>query len=178
VIDPIAQYDHDEGLAIIWGFEYEGRIPALQGLCIIGDFARTSNNEGRLFYFDKSSEIFEFDLARQEELGLSLLGFGEDSQGEVYVLANGTGTPFEETGVVLRISRERPNRFHALMREWIDRRCGPRASALQAPGRMPSQGRACCGEGCPLRRVPPARIIDPLPLPLPMQRGIGTCERR
>ena len=35
---------------------------------------------------------------------MSVLGFAQDAQGELYVLANDTGTPFENTGVVLRIS--------------------------------------------------------------------------
>ena len=30
-------------------------------------------------------------------------GFAEDADGEIYVLANETGTPFGNTGVVLRI---------------------------------------------------------------------------
>jgi len=56
-----------------------------------------------LFYLDENDEIREFQLVGQPELGLSLLGFGQDAQGELYVLANATGTPFDTTGVVLQI---------------------------------------------------------------------------
>ena len=38
-------------------------------------------------------------------LGMSLLGFGQDGTGELYVLANSTGVPFGETGMVLKIVR-------------------------------------------------------------------------
>ena len=34
---------------------------------------------------------------------MSLNGFGQDAEGELYVLGNGTGTPFGDTGVVLKI---------------------------------------------------------------------------
>jgi glucose/arabinose dehydrogenase len=103
-IDPIAQYDHDEGLAIIGGFVYEGQlIPELEGRYVFGEFAQTFKSDGRLFYLDESDQILEFQLKGMKELGLSLLGFGQDGSGELYVLANSTGTPFGATGVVLKI---------------------------------------------------------------------------
>ncbi len=105
LIDPIAEYDHDEGIAVVGGFVYRGiRIPALEERYVFGDFARTFNNDGRLFHLDAGGQIVEFALLGQSALGLSLLGMGQDANGEVYVLANGTGTPFGDTGVVLRIA--------------------------------------------------------------------------
>jgi hypothetical protein len=53
----------------------------------------------------KESKIFEFTLMGQDRLGLSLLGFGQDASGELYVLANAVGVPFGDTGVVLKITR-------------------------------------------------------------------------
>jgi hypothetical protein len=109
LVDPIAEYDHDEGIAIVGGFVYRGpRIAELMGLYVTGDFALTFNNDGRLFYLDNATDVVEFELADQDALGLSLLGFGQDDEGELYVLANATGTPFEETGVVLRIESACP----------------------------------------------------------------------
>lgn len=108
LIDPIAQYDHDEGIAIVGGFVYRGtKIPSLQGRYVFGDFALTFSNDGRLFYLDEKNQVVEFPLVGQKEFGMSLLGFGEDADGELYVLANGTGTPFGETGVVLKIATKR-----------------------------------------------------------------------
>lgn len=112
LIDPIAEYDHDEGRAVIGGYVYRGRhVPSLTGRYIFGDFTRIAGeNAGRLFHMKKktggrerASQIFEFQLTGRESLGLSPLGFGEDAHGEVYVLANQTGVPFGNTGVVLRI---------------------------------------------------------------------------
>lgn len=105
LVDPIAQYDHDDGLAIIGGFVYRGcDIPGLEGRFVFGEFARTFNNDGRLFYLDETNQILEFQLSGQDELGMSLLGFAQDANGEVYALANTTGTPFGETGVVLKLA--------------------------------------------------------------------------
>jgi glucose/arabinose dehydrogenase len=101
MIDPIAQYDHDEGIAIIGGFVYRGDAnQVLDGRYVFGEFATTFSNDGRLFYLAEDNTIFEFDLFGQDAFGLSLLGMGRDANGEVYFLANGTGIPFEETGVV------------------------------------------------------------------------------
>ncbi len=100
VIDPIAEYDHDEGIAVIGGFVYRGvRLPVLQGHYVFGDLARTFNKDGRLFLLE-GGQVREFPLA----LNLFLLGFGQDAAGELYVMANETGTPSGSTGVVLRIA--------------------------------------------------------------------------
>ncbi len=127
LIDPVAEYntsdsltENEDGRAVVGGFVYRGSsIPGLVGRYIFGDFSQFTesgvNNEGRLFYLNKknivkdnrikTSKIFEFTLYGQDELGFSLLGFGQDASGELYVLANEVGTPFGDTGVVLRITR-------------------------------------------------------------------------
>lgn len=105
LLDPIAEYDHDDGTAIVGGFVYRGTaLPELAGRYVFGEFAQTFSNDGRLFYLTAGNEIRELQLAGQAALGLSLLGFGEDAAGELYVLANATGTPAGSTGVVLRIA--------------------------------------------------------------------------
>jgi glucose/arabinose dehydrogenase/plastocyanin len=104
LIHPVAEYDHGDGLAVVGGFVYRGsQYPHLVGKYVCGDFARTFANDGRLFYLDTGNVLKEFKLQGQTALGLSLLGFGQDASGEIYVLANGTGTPFGTTGVVLRM---------------------------------------------------------------------------
>ena len=95
-------------IAIVGAFVYRGtKIPPLRGRYVFGDFARTFDNDGRLFYLDDGNEVVEFELVGQQALGLSLLGFGQDARGELYVLANGNGIPFGDTGVVLKI-RQKP----------------------------------------------------------------------
>ena len=104
LVDPIAEYDHDEGVAVIGGFVYRGTaVPALVGRYVFGEYA------GRLFHLDTNRDIVELQLDGQDGLDLSVLGFGRDETGEVYVLANETGIPFPDlggvpTGVVLRFA--------------------------------------------------------------------------
>ncbi|HSG19594.1 MAG TPA: PQQ-dependent sugar dehydrogenase, partial [Burkholderiaceae bacterium] len=127
LIDPVAEYntsesllENEDGRAVVGGFVYRGSaIPGLVGRYIFGDFSQFTesgvNNAGRLFFLNKkdivnlnrikASKIFEFSLYGQDALGLALLGFGQDAHGELYVLANETGVPFGDTGVILRISR-------------------------------------------------------------------------
>ena len=120
-IDPIAQYDtHNEGHSVIGGFVYHGSsIPQLRGRYVFGDFSKDFVNRvgtnGRLFYLQQKhpraqlQDIKEFRLVGQDALGLALFGFGQDHNGELYVLGNATGIPFPDrttgnTGVVLRIA--------------------------------------------------------------------------
>ncbi|MGH2546904.1 MAG: hypothetical protein ACRDHJ_08520, partial [Actinomycetota bacterium] len=132
VIDPIAQYDtHHEGHAIVGGFVYRGtESPQLNGRYVFGDFARLfrfpsgPNDTGRLFVLQQKNRttglrnINELHvpgrggLGRQnqegtEGIGLAVLGFGQDTAGELYVLGNINGTPFGTDGVVLRLATPR-----------------------------------------------------------------------
>jgi glucose/arabinose dehydrogenase len=117
LIDPIAQYDHSEGIAIVGGFVYRGRaIKALRGRYVFGDYARAFfGNNGRLMHLLKrfdddghgasgKSEIAEFKLDGQAAVGLSVLGLAQDARGEIYLLANSTGVPRGTTGVVLKLT--------------------------------------------------------------------------
>ncbi len=106
LIGPIAEYDHDDGIAIIGGFVYRGEaIPALQGRYVFGEFARTFSNDARLFYLDENDQVVEPIIIGQQMIDeFSLLGMGSDASGELYALVNTTGVPSGDTGVVLRIS--------------------------------------------------------------------------
>jgi glucose/arabinose dehydrogenase len=126
LIDPVAEYntadsldENNDGRSVIGGFVYRGSaIPGLVGRYVFGDYSvfveQGENRNGRLFFlnknnivkdnFIKSSKIFEFTLYDQDKLDLAVLGFGQDANGELYVLANAPGVPFGDTGVVLRIA--------------------------------------------------------------------------
>ena len=105
MIDPIAQYTHDEGIAIVGGFVYRGSdIPELVGQYVFGDFFHPSSSSGRLFYLDEENQIREFRLADRDTPGVSVLGFSQDAAGELYLLGNETGTPFGDTGVVFKLT--------------------------------------------------------------------------
>jgi glucose/arabinose dehydrogenase/mono/diheme cytochrome c family protein len=94
---PIAEYDHDEGNAIIGGYEYQGNtIPQLKGKYLFGDMVN-----GRLFYVNVD-DIKEGEKSAMKEFHISLDGkrtsfkelcdderlsmrFGRDAEGEIYI---------------------------------------------------------------------------------------------
>ncbi len=119
LVDPVAEYNHDDGLAIVGGFVYRGsRFPELVGKYVFGDFSINFGPTGRLFYLDadgKLSDIFEFQLlgsnplaahlAGDNPLGKFVFGFGEDEVGEIYVLTSENLAPVGNTGQVFHIRR-------------------------------------------------------------------------
>jgi glucose/arabinose dehydrogenase len=107
LIDPVAQYDHDEGISVIGGFIYRGSaIPELFGKYVFGDFSRSfSAPGGRLFYAD-----LDIGLVRELVIGvddrpldLYVKGFGQDLDGEIYLLASSNLGPYGTGGKVLKI---------------------------------------------------------------------------
>jgi glucose/arabinose dehydrogenase len=100
MIDPVAEYDHDEGVSITGGFVYRGSaISDLRGSYVFGDFTRSfAGPEGRVFAFTPRSGIAEL-----LEPGLFIGGFGQDGAGELYVLGSQVFTPTGETGVVMKL---------------------------------------------------------------------------
>jgi glucose/arabinose dehydrogenase len=101
---PVAQYDHDEGFAVIGGYVYRGDVvPELKGQYIFGDLVR-----GRLFYAQsdeledgKQALISEFELVDENGDPTDLLElvdhfradlrFGVDNQNELYMLTKVDG---------------------------------------------------------------------------------------
>ncbi len=104
---PIAQYDHDEGIAICGGFEYWGvAIPQLAGKYLFGDIA-----SGRLFYINMA-DIKQGKQAPIKEWKISINGtqktltelcktdradlhFGRDARGELYILTKTDGKVYK-----------------------------------------------------------------------------------
>ncbi|MCF7975133.1 MAG: PQQ-dependent sugar dehydrogenase [Phycisphaerae bacterium] len=107
LIDPVAQYDHDDGLSVIGGFMYYGRsVPELRAQYVFGDFSTGfSAPGGRLFYADLlSGEIRELRFGQDKQpMQLFLKGLGQDSDGEIYVLAGSTLGPFGTQGTVMKL---------------------------------------------------------------------------
>lgn len=102
LIDPVLQYDHDEGLSVLGGFVYRGSaIPDLQGMYVFADFSTSFfEPRGRLFYADlDTGEIREL----LPGLELFIKGLGRDAAGELYVLAGPNLGPFGDHGNVYRL---------------------------------------------------------------------------
>lgn len=124
LIDPVAQYDHatpvasvKEGSAAVGGFVYRGKaVHELRGRYVFGDYSRVfAAPQGRLFVLadgpcgGTSQCVTELGVAGGTTLGWAVLGFAEDAEGEIYLLANRSGVTVNTTasGAVLRITRAR-----------------------------------------------------------------------
>lgn len=104
---PIAQFDHDEGNAIMGGFEYLGNdIPQLKGKYVFGEVVR-----GRLFYIN-INEIKQNNQTKIYELSMKLDGqkttlkelskankvdfrIGQDASGEIYLITKSDGIMYK-----------------------------------------------------------------------------------
>ena len=127
LIDPVAEYNtadsleqNDDGRSVIGGFVYRGsEFRQLRGIYIFGDYSvftePGANRNGRIFLLNKKnivngdrvkqSKIFEFTLKDLDKLDMAVLGFGQDANGEIYVMVNAPGVPFGESGAVLKITQ-------------------------------------------------------------------------
>ncbi len=108
-INPVAQYDHDEGNAISGGFVYEGSIQALRGKYVFGDIVK-----GRLFYVEakelqlnRGSAIKEFNVSFNNEISDFLkitnsakadLRLGRGPEKELYIFTKTDGKIWKVTG--------------------------------------------------------------------------------
>ena len=108
---PVAQYDHDVGLAIVSGFVYRGSLAnnVLGGKFLMGDIVN-----GKLFVVDadhlrqgtqRGIEEVELELNGQKRTLLQIVGdsradlrFGIDANNELYLLEKRTGRIYQVTG--------------------------------------------------------------------------------
>jgi len=140
LIDPVAEYDHGDGIAVVGGFVYRGsRFRELFGKYVFGDFSRSFfPGNGRLFYLDADgdlSRILELRLGdANDPLGLYLLGLGEDESGELYATTSESLGPAGDTGKVFHIARrDRVTLCHVSEEDPDDpRTIGVGASAVSA----------------------------------------------
>ena len=114
LIDPVAEYDHADApdaaetrVSVIGGYVYRGRsIAGLRGRYLFGDYSGEVGSPvaGHIFLAGGSNHNVEDVkiVGREDGLGLAVLGFGQDSKGELYLLGNETGTLNGQTGQVLR----------------------------------------------------------------------------
>ncbi|HEY7738344.1 MAG TPA: PQQ-dependent sugar dehydrogenase [Candidatus Limnocylindria bacterium] len=83
---PIAEYGHDQGCAVVGGYVYRGTVQTvMNGAYIFADWC-----SGRIFTLDVNGEVMTPRTVLQS--GLSPSAFGEDEDGELYLVDfNGGG---------------------------------------------------------------------------------------
>jgi glucose/arabinose dehydrogenase len=83
-LPPVAQYGRAVGITVIGGYVYRGsRLPGLAGRYIFGDFG-----SGRIFNIDAIAQPV-LEMTTGLSSGLSISSFGEDVDGELYVVHYG-----------------------------------------------------------------------------------------
>jgi len=112
LIDPIAEYDHGDGLSVIGGSVYRGsQFPALSGLYLFADFSRDFGPTGRIFTLDPAGAPVAISEAMiglaNAPLGMFIKGLGEDDAGEIHLLASLDLAPGGTSGRVFRVVEPR-----------------------------------------------------------------------
>jgi hypothetical protein len=119
LIDPILEYKNfkahakapdAQGVSITGGYVYRGKaLPDWQGKYIFGDWSRSFiKADGVLFAATKATDgkwTWERikPATHQESLPFFITAFGQDSEGEIYVLTNGSNAVIGSTGKVFKI---------------------------------------------------------------------------
>lgn len=118
LIHPVFEYQNANapgglGLAVVGGYVYRGEaLPSFVGRYVFGDWSTSFGAPGgKLFAAarpDAEGEMWSFqelEIADREggRLGLFVLGFGQDADGELYVLTSENAGPRGNTGKVWRI---------------------------------------------------------------------------
>ena len=117
LVDPIIEYSHLDadgepfGVVVIGGYVYRGStLPELQGQYIFGDYSSGfTAPDGRLLAATEAADgswtMRELSVASTANgrPGRFILGFGQDTEGEVYVLTTQVVGPNGTTGRVLKL---------------------------------------------------------------------------
>jgi glucose/arabinose dehydrogenase len=117
LIDPVIEYANIRqpggiGTVVIGGFVYRGSIlPQLQGRYVFADWSTSfTQPDGTLLVASSRPEnklwhIQELSVKDRPggRLGHYILGFGQDSEGEVYVLTSDRDAPSDDTGRVYKL---------------------------------------------------------------------------
>lgn len=103
---PLYEYNHDAGISICGGYMYRGKKhPSLAGYYFFGDWT------GKLFCLKEKSELrwtFSKPVIEGEkgnEISGRINSFGEDENGEIYLVSQVSFGPKNPTGVIYRIDR-------------------------------------------------------------------------
>jgi glucose/arabinose dehydrogenase len=92
LVDPVAEYGHDQGCSVTGGFVYRGKnLPAWQGIYLFGDYC-----SGLVWGLIKGGDGAWTDQVLFQT-GAQITSFGEDESGEVYLVDHG-GTVYRLEG--------------------------------------------------------------------------------
>ncbi|MCK6454270.1 MAG: PQQ-dependent sugar dehydrogenase [Alphaproteobacteria bacterium] len=116
MIDPIIEYQNCnvfekdcKGLSITGGYVYRGKIEALKGKYIFGDWSKQfAKKDGRLYVGTQDGGKWRLDevkVSNMPNFNAYVLAFGQDSDGEVYVMATDITGPVGGQDRIYRVSQ-------------------------------------------------------------------------
>ncbi|MDQ6843041.1 MAG: PQQ-dependent sugar dehydrogenase [Bacteroidota bacterium] len=100
ITPPITEYSHQVGVSVIGGYVYNGQqIPALKGKYIFADWI------GKVFYLQQDGTGWTRGTVLLQNMpeNKRITGFGEDTEGELYILTNPETGPGNTKGSVYKI---------------------------------------------------------------------------
>ena len=101
LIDPIAEYGRDTGISITGGYTYRGdNIAGLNGRYVFADFFIGGGQQRNLMVLDGNNDIEQFLVP----VVSNVTGFGQDSEGELYIVSNPSfGDPLNTQGTLQKL---------------------------------------------------------------------------
>jgi glucose/arabinose dehydrogenase len=99
---PITEYSHKEGISVIAGYVYNGSsVTALKNKYLFADWV------GKIYYLQKAGKEWKRGDVKLQNLPeiIKILAFGEDPQGELYMLTNEDIGPANAKGAIYKVVR-------------------------------------------------------------------------
>ena len=111
LIAPIIEYDHNNRTVIVGGYVYEGKaLMALMGSYVFADWSSSfAKGDGKLYMADPAgSGLWKMEEIRVEgrpggRINEYIRSFGQDDEGELYVLTSDVGGPSGDTGKIYKM---------------------------------------------------------------------------
>lgn len=89
LVDPVYEYQHGVGCSVTGGYVYRGEaLPEFRGIYLFSDFC-----SGRVWGLLRGSNG-AFQAQELFQTGWNVTSFGQDAQGEVYLMDQGSGTVY------------------------------------------------------------------------------------
>jgi glucose/arabinose dehydrogenase len=92
LVPPVAEYDHGQGCSITGGYVYRGtRFPQMEGVYFFGDFC-----SGNIWGLRREAPG-NWEMALLLDTDINISSFGEDIDGEIYVVSYSDGNIYRLT---------------------------------------------------------------------------------
>lgn len=111
LLDPIIEYDHNNRTVVVGGYFYEGKeLTELAGSYVFADWSSSfAKGDGTLYMAKPVGEglwkMQEISVADRQggRINEYIRSFGEDDQGELYILTSEVGGPSGDTGKIYKM---------------------------------------------------------------------------